>query len=111
MKNFIPIAYIPCKKIKLLSNNDMLKKELDDHYVNCEECEIVNNNKMSVGRKFWKDVLIARVKECAIEKIIKNYHSLNKQKNYFFPHNQMYIVDDKKSVYDKTIFIVWSIET
>ena len=101
----IPILIIPCEFGYNVTNNI---KIFIKHISDCNKCEIVNNNNLFPSIQCFDDSLIGFVKEKKIKNLINAYHSLIPfYIERYYPHILLYIINDKKCIYNKCCFIIW----
>lgn len=111
----IPILWIPCDEIiEKIENNNIKREHIKTHYSNCDDCEIVDNNKISPDLKKRITFNIIEKKEI-VDKIIDTYHFSKKyieKKNIFTEcnmiENNINIVYYKKNdeLYNQSIFLI-----
>lgn len=105
----IPILIIPCKNF-VVEKLSELPMELFDHITKCKSCEIVNNNNIFPSKKIIKNILVAKTKEININNGIVSYHNVQEYYDMnFYPHNLLYLIKDKSSLYNNCVFIFWRV--
>jgi hypothetical protein len=111
----IPILWNPCDEIiEKIENNAIKREHIKTHYSNCDDCEIVDNNKISPDFKKRITFNIIEKKEI-VDKIIDTYHFSKKyieKKNIFTEcnmiENNINILYYKKNdeLYNQSIFLI-----
>ncbi len=122
IKMGIPVLWVPCEKFAntLASGEGITKTLFNNHYDNCTECEIVNNNKKDIISKNSKTKILMKDEddEEEINEIIKYYKF---SKKYIIPNKEFrkYEVDkntniilhysnEKEKTYNNCIFILYN---
>jgi len=111
----VPILWNPCEEIiEKIESNTIKREHIKNHYVNCDSCEIVDNNRISPDFKKRITFNIIEEKEI-VDKIIDIYQFSEKyieRKNIFTEckmiENNINIVYYKKNdeLYNQSIFII-----
>ena len=111
----IPILWNPCDEIiDKIENNSIKREHIKTHYSNCNDCEIVDNNRISPDFKKRITFNIIEKKEI-VDKIIDTYHFTKKyieKKNIFTECNMIdnniniLYYKNNDELYNKSIFLI-----